>query len=172
MSWTGWTHQVDLNKLIKLFNKPNKVLVSLSECFWSWSSRKDGGVNLQFDRWQLELLSSNAVHWHKTALLLSVVYMKRITDYIEKEQIHTLLEYTRTCNPRDYLMLWLWWRDGGVSELPSMKPSDIEFHNQVANIWRPKGGNKGGPLRRGDISPILQLHFHAKHLDDVPVFAI
>ena len=51
--------------------------------------------------------STSAVHWHKTALLLSVVSMKRITDYIEKEQIHALLEYTRTCNPRDYLMLWL-----------------------------------------------------------------
>ena len=155
MNWTGWTHQVDLNKLIKPFNEPNKVLVSLSERFWSWSSRKT-----EIQTYNLLVVirasSTSVAHWNKTALLLRVVYMKRITDYREK-QIHLLLGYTRTSNPCDYLILWLWWRGGGVSESLSMDPSDIEFHNRVANILRANGGKKGGSLPRGDISPTLQL---------------
>lgn len=52
-----------------------------------------------------------------------------------------------------------------------MNASDIKFHNQDANILRANGGNKGGPLRRGDIS-LLSKHFHAKHRDDAPIFTI
>ena len=67
--------------------------------------------------------------------------MRDITDYLEKEQVDQLLDATKACNVRDYLMMRVLWRTGTrVSELLNIKPSDIEFQNQVVNITKAKGG--------------------------------
>ncbi len=53
--------------------------------------------------------------------------MKNITDYMEKEQVQTLLDYAQACSPRDCLMLRILWRtDIRVSELLSIRPQDLE----------------------------------------------
>jgi integrase/recombinase XerC len=69
--------------------------------------------------------------------------MKHITDYLEKDQVDTILEYARACSSRDYLMLWILWRTGiRVSELLSLRPQDLEPHNQVVNITKAKGNKQ------------------------------
>jgi len=66
--------------------------------------------------------------------------MKNITDYLEPEQVNTLLDYALACNVRDYLILRILFRTGvRVSELISIRPQDLELQNQVVNIVKGKG---------------------------------
>jgi site-specific recombinase XerD len=47
--------------------------------------------------------------------------VKNVTDYMEKEQTQTLLDYVQTCSSRDYLVLRILWRTGiRVNELLSI----------------------------------------------------
>ncbi|MGB8311563.1 MAG: tyrosine-type recombinase/integrase [Halobacteriota archaeon] len=63
--------------------------------------------------------------------------MKDITDYLEKEQVDCMMAAAKTCNFRDYLMLRTLWRTGcRVSELLSIKPSDLESHNPLDFFFR------------------------------------
>jgi len=69
--------------------------------------------------------------------------MKYIEDYLEKEKVNTLLEHAKACNYRDYLMLRVLWRTGmRVSELLSIRPQDLEPHNQVINVTKAKGNKQ------------------------------
>jgi len=73
-------------------------------------------------------------------ILLSV---KNIGDYLEKDTVDTLLGYAHACSSRDYLMLRILWRTGiRVSELLSIRPQDLEPHNQVVNITKAKGNKQ------------------------------
>ena len=73
-------------------------------------------------------------------ILLSV---KNIGDYLEKDTVDTLLGYAHACSSRDYLMLRILWRTGiRVSELLSLRPLDLEPHNQVVNITKAKGNKQ------------------------------
>ncbi len=68
--------------------------------------------------------------------------MKHITDYLEKDQVDTILDHARISS-RDYLMLRILWRTGmRVSELLSIRPRDLEPHNQVVNIIKAKGNKQ------------------------------
>ena len=69
--------------------------------------------------------------------------MKHITDYLEKENVDILLTTAKACNFRDYLMLRILWRTGmRISELLSIRPQDLEAHNQVINITKAKGNKQ------------------------------
>jgi integrase len=57
--------------------------------------------------------------------------MKNITDYLEPERVQAVLDYVQVCSSRDYLMLRILWRTGiRVSELLSIRPQNLEPHNQ------------------------------------------
>jgi integrase len=69
--------------------------------------------------------------------------VKDITDYLEKEQVDTVLEAAHQCSARDYLMLRVLWRTGvRVNELLTITPRDIESNNSVVNITKAKGGKQ------------------------------
>ena len=58
----------------------------------------------------------------------------------------------KACSSRDYLMLRTLWRTGiRVGELLSIKPQDLEPHNQVINITIIKA--KGNKQRRVMLNP-------------------
>jgi integrase/recombinase XerD len=69
--------------------------------------------------------------------------VKNIENYLEKERVDILLATAKACNFRDYLMLRILWRTGmRVSELLSIRPQDLEAHNQVINITKAKGNKQ------------------------------
>jgi site-specific recombinase XerD len=69
--------------------------------------------------------------------------VKHIEDCLEKDTVDTLLGYVLACNSRDYLMLRILWRTGiRVSELLSIRPRNLESHNQVVNIVKAKGSKQ------------------------------
>jgi len=69
--------------------------------------------------------------------------MKNIENYLEKENVDILLATAKACNFRDYLMLRILWRTGmRISELLSIRPQDLEAHNQVINITKAKGNKQ------------------------------
>ncbi len=69
--------------------------------------------------------------------------MKNIENYLEKEKVDILLATAKACNFRDYLMFRILWRTGlRVSELLSIRPQDLEAHNQVINITKAKGNKQ------------------------------
>jgi site-specific recombinase XerD len=69
--------------------------------------------------------------------------MKHITDYLEPEQVRTLLDSAQSCSTRDYLILRILFRTGVlVSELLNIRPQDLEPHNQVINIVKAKGNKQ------------------------------
>jgi site-specific recombinase XerD len=66
--------------------------------------------------------------------------MKNITDYLELEQVETMLAAAKACSHRDYLMLKTLWRTGmRVSELLHIRLQDIEPNNNAINILKAKG---------------------------------
>ena len=87
--------------------------------------------------------------------------MKNITDYMEKEQVQTLLDYAQACSSWDYLMLRIFWRTGiRISELLSIRPQDLEAHNQVVNITKAKGNKQRRVMLDTETFAMLSsLHF-------------
>ena len=66
--------------------------------------------------------------------------MKDLTDYLEKDDVHTILDVARGYRERDYLMLALLWQTGArVSEMLALAPSNIEFNNRAINLKVTKG---------------------------------
>jgi integrase/recombinase XerD len=69
--------------------------------------------------------------------------MKDIGNYLEKEKVDIILEHAKTCSFRDYLILRILWCSGiRVSELLSIRPQDLEPHNQVVNVTKAKGNKQ------------------------------
>ncbi len=103
-------------------------------------------------------------------LFLSV---KNITDYMEKEQVQTLLDYAQACSPRNYLILRILWRTGvRVSELLSIRPQDLEPNNQVINITRAKGNKQRRVMLDPETKPPLRVHFNPYHPEFQPIFTL
>jgi integrase/recombinase XerD len=69
--------------------------------------------------------------------------MKGIENYMEKERVGIILEHAKACSSRDYLILRILWCSGiRVSELLSIRPQDLESHNQVVNVTKAKGNKQ------------------------------
>ena len=100
--------------------------------------------------------------------------MKDITDYLEKEQVDTVLEAAHQCSARDYLMLRVLWRTGvRVNELLTITPRDIESNNSVVNITKAKGGKQRRVHLDAETIKMLSEYVSAQQLrDDRPIFAL
>jgi len=91
--------------------------------------------------------------------------MKDITDYLEKEQVDCMMAAAKTCNFRDYLMLRTLWRTGcRVSELLSIKPSDLKTHNQVVNITKAKGNKQRRVLLDDETLKLLSNYISIQNI--------
>jgi site-specific recombinase XerD len=91
--------------------------------------------------------------------------MQDITDYLEKEQVDCMMAVAKTCNFRDYLMLRTLWRTGcQVSELLSIKPSDLESHNQVVNITKAKGNKQRRVLLDDETLKLLSEYISTQNI--------
>src|SRR5450756_1758945 len=99
--------------------------------------------------------------------------VKDITDYLEKEQVDTVLEAAHQCSARDYLMLRVLWRTGvRVNELLTITPRDIESNNSVVNITKAKGGKQRRVHLDAETIKMLSEYVSAQQLrDDRPIFA-
>jgi integrase/recombinase XerD len=100
--------------------------------------------------------------------------VKNITDYLEKEQVDTVLEAAHQCSARDYLMLRVLWRTGvRVSELLNIRPSDIELNNNVINVTKAKGGEQRRVHLDAETVKMLSEYISAQQLpEDRSVFAL
>ncbi|MGB8310589.1 MAG: tyrosine-type recombinase/integrase [Halobacteriota archaeon] len=100
--------------------------------------------------------------------------MKDITDYLEKDQVDQVLETAGKCNFRDYLIMRVLWRTGTrVSELLNITPSAIEFHNQVVNITKAKGGKQRRVLLDGETLNLLSEYISQQNIgENQPIFGI
>ncbi|MGB8312337.1 MAG: tyrosine-type recombinase/integrase [Halobacteriota archaeon] len=85
-----------------------------------------------------------------------------------------MLDYAQVCSSRDYLMLRILWRTSiRVSELLSIRPQDLEPHNQVISITKAKGNKQ----RRVMLDPETLDHLSEYILRHIipefrPVFAL
>ncbi len=100
--------------------------------------------------------------------------MKNITDYLEKAQVDAMFQAARSCNERDYLLMRVLWRSGiRINELLNLRPQDIEYHNNVINVLKAKGGKQRRvPL---DVITLAELRdYVVKHTitSDAPIFPV
>ncbi len=100
--------------------------------------------------------------------------MKNITDYLEREQVDQILESAYTANFRDYLIIRVLWRTGvRLNELINIRPSDIEWSNQVVNIIKAKRGKQRRVLLDEDTLKMLSDYISRQNtLDNQPVFTL
>ncbi len=100
--------------------------------------------------------------------------MKNITDYLEREQVDQILESARTTNLRDYLIIRVLWRTGvRLNELINIKPSDVEWANQVVNITKAKRGKQRRVLLDENTLKMLSDYISERDThDNQPVFAL
>jgi integrase/recombinase XerD len=69
--------------------------------------------------------------------------MKHLSDYLEPEQVHAMLDAARVSSQRDYLIIKTLWETGmRVSELLALTPADIEQKHEVITITNGKGGKE------------------------------
>jgi integrase/recombinase XerD len=69
--------------------------------------------------------------------------MKHLSDYLEPEQVHTMLNAARVSSHRDYLIIKTLWETGmRASELLALTPADIEQKHEVITITNGKGGKE------------------------------
>ncbi len=100
--------------------------------------------------------------------------MKNIKDYLDRDEVETILTAASTQSERDYLIIRTMWRTGmRVSELVAMTPSDIEEANRVINIVVAKGGKQRRVLVDGETVNRLTA-YSAKHTitSDRPIFPL
>ena len=70
---------------------------------------------------------------------VSVSAMKHLSDYLEPEQVHAMLDAARVSGPRDYLIIKTLWETGmRASELLALTPADIEKEREVITITNGK----------------------------------
>jgi len=69
--------------------------------------------------------------------------MKHLSDYLEPEQVHAMLDAAQMSNQRDYLIIKTLWETGmRASELLALTPADIERKHEVITITNGKGGKE------------------------------
>ena len=75
------------------------------------------------------------------------------------------LSVTNTCNFGDHLIMRVLWRTGvRVSELLNITPQDIEFHNQVINITKAKGGKQWRVLLDDETLKLLSEYISTQNI--------
>jgi integrase/recombinase XerD len=69
--------------------------------------------------------------------------MKHLSDYLEPEQVHAMLDAAQMSSQRDYLIIKTMWETGmRASELLALTPADIERKHEVITITNGKGGKE------------------------------
>ena len=69
--------------------------------------------------------------------------MKHLSDYLEPEQVHAMLDAAHASSQRDYLIIKTLWETGmRASELLALTPADIERKHEVITITNGKGGKE------------------------------
>ena len=77
--------------------------------------------------------------------------MKHLSDYLEPEQVHAMLDAARVSRQRDYLIIKTLWETGmRASELLALTPSDIDKKREVITITNGKGGKERRVLVKSD----------------------
>ena len=86
--------------------------------------------------------------------------MKHLSDYLEPEQVHAMLDAARVSGPRDYLIIKTLWETGmRASELLALTPSDIEQKHEVITITNGKGGKERRVLVKSET--VMELFSYA-----------
>jgi site-specific recombinase XerD len=100
--------------------------------------------------------------------------VKDIENYLEPEKINTLLACAKSYSFRDYLMLRILWRTGmRVSELLSIRPRDLEPHNQVVNIIKAKGNKQRRVMLDPETFVMLSKYvLETNNLEDQYIFPL
>jgi len=100
--------------------------------------------------------------------------MKNITNYLEADQVRTIEDCAHAYSERDFLILRILFRTGmRVSELVSMRPQDIEEHNQVINIVKAKGNKQRRIILDTEtIDMLLNYISDTQTPDNRPVFKL
>jgi site-specific recombinase XerD len=98
----------------------------------------------------------------------------QITDYMEADEVHELLDAAHSCSTRDYLMLRVLWRTGvRVNELLNITPADIEPRNNIVNVTKAKGGKQRRvPLDSDTMRMLSDYVSRSKIQEDRPIFGI
>jgi integrase/recombinase XerD len=86
--------------------------------------------------------------------------MKHLSDYLEPEQVHAMLDAARVSSQRDYLIIKTMWETGmRASELLALTPADIERKEEVITITNGKGGKERRVLVKSET--VKELFSHA-----------
>ena len=98
--------------------------------------------------------------------------VENITDYLDREQVNSMLDAAMIASRRDYLLLQVLWRTGArVSELANIRPRDIEWANQVVNIAKGKGGKQRRVLLDEKTVQMLSNYVSSQNIgEEQPVF--
>ena len=93
--------------------------------------------------------------------------MKHLSDYLEPEQVHAMLDAARVSGPRDYLIIKTLWETGmRASELLALTPSDIEQKHEVITITNGKGGKERRVLVKSETVKELFSYASQKGLEN------
>ena len=100
--------------------------------------------------------------------------MKHLSDYLEPEQVHAMLDAARVSGPRDYLIIKTLWETGmRASELLVLTPSDIEQKHEVITITNGKGGKERRVLVKSETVKELFSYASQKGLgNDAKLFPL
>ena len=100
--------------------------------------------------------------------------MKHLSDYLEPEQVHAMLDAARVSGPRDYLIIKTLWETGmRASELLALTPSDIEQKHEVITITNGKGGKERRVLVKSETVKELFSYASQKGLgNDAKLFPL
>lgn len=99
--------------------------------------------------------------------------MKHLSDYLEPEQVHAMLDAARVSSQRDYLIIKTLWETGmRASELLALIPADIEQKNEVITITNGKGGKERRVLAKSETFKELFSYVDANTPYDARIFPI
>jgi integrase/recombinase XerD len=97
-----------------------------------------------------------------------------ITDYLEREQVDSILDAAKTTNLRGYLIIRVLRRTGvRVNELVNIRPRDVEWNNQVINITKAKRGKQRRVLLDEDTVKMFSDYILTQNIpEDKPIFGL
>ena len=91
--------------------------------------------------------------------------MKHLSDYLEPEQVHAMLDAARVSSHRDYLIIKTLWETGiRASELLALTSADIKRKHEVITITNGKGGKERRVLVKSETVEELFSHASQKGL--------
>ncbi len=102
--------------------------------------------------------------------------MKDISNYVEREQVHTMLDAASACSQRDYLLLKMLWVTGvRVDELIHIRPLDLEYDNDMVRVLKAKGGKQRRVYVHPDTNTLTELRAYISEngiVQDTPIFPL